>query len=51
MKKEVLVIGGGPAGMEAARISALRGHSVTLMEKRNALGGTLNAAKLPPNKE
>lgn len=28
-KKEVLVIGGGPAGMEAARISALRGHSVT----------------------
>lgn len=50
-KKEVLVIGGGPAGMEAARISALRGHSVTLMEKRNALGGTLNAAKLPPNKE
>jgi NADPH-dependent 2,4-dienoyl-CoA reductase/sulfur reductase-like enzyme len=45
--KKVLVIGGGPAGMEAARVAALRGHSVTLMEKENALGGQLRAAATP----
>jgi 2,4-dienoyl-CoA reductase (NADPH2) len=39
--KRVLVVGGGPAGMEAARVAALRGHSVTLCEKRKRLGGTL----------
>lgn len=51
IQKGVVVIGGGPAGMEAARTAALRGHDVILVEKRSALGGTLNAAKLPPNKE
>ena len=46
--KRVLVIGGGPAGMEAARVSALRGHHVILMEKEAELGGQVNvAAKLP----
>lgn len=40
-KKKVLVVGGGVAGMEAARTSALRGHDVTLIEKSNALGGLL----------
>ena len=40
--KEVVVIGGGPGGMEAARACAIRGHKVTLFEK-NVLGGTLNA--------
>ena len=49
--KEVLVIGGGPAGMEAARVLALRGHRVTLMEKNNQLGGQLKWAALPPHKE
>jgi 2,4-dienoyl-CoA reductase (NADPH2) len=44
--KEVLVIGGGPAGMEAARIAALRGHRVTLLEKSRQLGGTLFFAAL-----
>lgn len=39
--KRILVIGGGPAGMEAARVAALRGHSVTLCEKEKFLGGTL----------
>jgi 2-enoate reductase len=39
--KRVLVIGGGPAGMEAARISALRGHVVTVCEKASRLGGQL----------
>lgn len=38
--KTVAVIGGGPAGMEAARVAALRGHSVTLYEKAARLGGT-----------
>lgn len=38
-KKKVLVVGGGPAGMEAARVSSLRGHEVTLYEKEKELGG------------
>jgi 2,4-dienoyl-CoA reductase-like NADH-dependent reductase (Old Yellow Enzyme family)/thioredoxin reductase len=42
--KKVLVVGGGPAGMEAARIAALRGHSVTLCEKKGSLGGLLSFA-------
>ena len=46
--KNVLVIGGGPAGMEAARVAATRGHKVTLAEATPDLGGTLRAAcKLP----
>lgn len=50
-KKKAVVAGGGPAGMEAARAAALKGYEVTLFEKRQKLGGTLNAAKIPPNKE
>jgi len=42
--KKILVVGGGPAGMEAARVAALRGHTVTLIEKKTALGGRLAAA-------
>ena len=49
-KKNVLIVGGGPAGMEAARISALIGHQVTLWEKDNKLGGLLNLAAIPPLK-
>ena len=48
--KKVLVVGGGPAGMEAARIAALRGHQVTLCEKRDRLGGLLLLATVPPFK-
>ena len=45
---KVAVVGGGPAGMEAARIAALRGHEVTLFEASDALGGQfLLAASLP----
>ncbi len=46
-RKRVLVVGGGPAGMEAARVAALRGHEVTLVEKSGKLGGTLRFAALP----
>jgi len=45
--KRVLVVGAGPAGMEAARVAALRGHEVTLVEKSDKLGGTLRFAALP----
>ena len=50
-KKSVLVIGGGPAGMEAARVSALRGHQVTLWEKGDRLGGNLIPAAVPDFKD
>ncbi len=48
--KKVLIVGGGPAGMEAARVAALRGHKVTLWEKSPKLGGQLNYAVIPPYK-
>ncbi len=49
--KKVLVIGGGPAGLEAARLSARRGHQVTLWEKLSRTGGQLHYAARPPGKE
>jgi pyruvate/2-oxoglutarate dehydrogenase complex dihydrolipoamide dehydrogenase (E3) component len=49
-KKKVLVIGGGPAGMQAAIISAQKGHKVTLWEAGDTLGGELKLAALPPGK-
>lgn len=45
--KSCLVIGGGPAGMEAARVLALRGHTVTLVEKEKQLGGMYRWASVP----
>jgi len=48
LSKKVMIIGGGPAGLEAARVSALRGHKVSLYEKGSELGGqTIIAAKAP----
>ena len=47
-KKKVMVIGGGPGGMEAARIAALRGHEVSLYEKEDVLGGQVRWAAKPP---
>ncbi|MEE8346264.1 MAG: FAD-dependent oxidoreductase, partial [Dehalococcoidia bacterium] len=41
-RKRVVVVGGGPGGMEAARVAALRGHEVVLFEKRPELGGQVN---------
>ena len=47
-RKRVLVVGGGPAGMEAATTAAIRGHDVTLWEKNTRLGGLLLLAALTP---
>lgn len=49
-KKKVVIVGGGVAGMEAARVSALKGHEVVLFEQDTRLGGQLNIASVPPRK-
>jgi 2-enoate reductase len=49
--RKILIVGGGAAGMEAARVSALRGHRVTLFEKAKALGGHLLEASIPSFKK
>ena len=48
--KRVVIVGGGPAGCEAARIAAMAGHSVTLFEKEDALGGQANIAAKGPGR-
>lgn len=50
-KKKVLVIGGGPAGLEAARVAKIRGHEVILLEKDVALGGQFIEAGRAPHKD
>jgi len=50
-QKKVVIVGGGPAGMEAARVAALRGHRVILLEKERELGGMLKVAAAPPHKD
>ncbi|MCJ7515833.1 MAG: FAD-dependent oxidoreductase, partial [Dehalococcoidia bacterium] len=50
-RKKVLIAGGGPAGLEAARTAALWGHEVILYEKDKALGGQVNIAGIPPKKD
>ncbi len=50
-KKKVIIMGGGPAGLEAAQIAASRGHKVYLYEKEKNLGGQLILASIPPGKE
>jgi 2,4-dienoyl-CoA reductase-like NADH-dependent reductase (Old Yellow Enzyme family)/thioredoxin reductase len=49
--KKVFIIGGGPGGMEAARVAALRGNKVTLVEKKGQLGGQFYLASIPPGKQ
>ena len=49
-KKKVVVVGGGVAGMEAARVAKMKGHDVVLFEKETTLGGQLNIASVPPRK-
>lgn len=48
--RRVTVVGGGPAGMEAARVAAERGHQVTLHEEGDALGGQLAVASAAPHR-
>ncbi len=50
-KKNVVVAGGGIAGLEAARVAALRGHKVTVYEKENRIGGQIHLAAAPPRKD
>jgi NADPH-dependent 2,4-dienoyl-CoA reductase/sulfur reductase-like enzyme len=50
-KKNVVVVGGGPGGLTAARTMAERGHRVTLYEKAERLGGQMEIASVPPGKE
>jgi len=49
--KKVWIIGGGPAGMKAAEVAALRGHQVTLYEEKERLGGKFLLAAIPPRKQ
>jgi len=49
--KTVLIVGAGPAGLEAARVASLRGHRVTLYERTEKLGGQLNIASISPAKQ
>ncbi len=51
VKKNVVIVGGGCAGLEAARVAAQKGHTVTLFEKESSLGGQLTIACVPPRKE
>jgi len=50
-QKKVVIVGGGPAGLEAARVAALRGHKVTLWERDSSLGGHLREASVPEFKK
>ncbi|MBR2310437.1 MAG: FAD-dependent oxidoreductase [Oscillospiraceae bacterium] len=50
-KKRVVVVGGGIAGLEAARVAAVRGYDVDLYEKEAVLGGQINIAAVPPRKD
>ncbi len=49
--RKVLIVGGGPGGLEAARVAALRGHRVMLYEKSDDLGGRFHLACVPPFKQ
>lgn len=49
-KKNVVIIGAGPAGMEAARVAAMRGHSVTLIDRGARMGGQVNYIMKTPNR-
>lgn len=50
-KKKVIIIGAGIAGLEAARVAAIRGHEVTIYEKENQIGGQIHIAAAPPRKQ
>ena len=49
--KKIVIVGGGPAGLKAARISALKGHKVVVFEKEEEIGGAIRLAAVPPGKD
>ncbi|MBN2038512.1 MAG: FAD-dependent oxidoreductase [Spirochaetes bacterium] len=49
--RNIAVIGAGPAGLEAARVAAMRGHKVTIYEADNRIGGMVNLSVVPPHKD
>ena len=51
VSRKVVVVGGGPAGLEAARVAAQRGHRVVLLERASALGGTARVVARKPGRE
>lgn len=51
VKKHVAIVGAGIAGLEAARVAALRGHTVDVYEKESRIGGQINLAAVPPRKD
>ncbi len=51
VKKNIVVVGAGPAGLETAWIAAKRGHHVTILEKNDYVGGQFQAASVPPHKQ
>jgi mycofactocin system FadH/OYE family oxidoreductase 2 len=51
VKKKILIVGGGPAGLRAAEVAAARGHRVTLYEKKGEMGGQVNIARLGAGRE
>ena len=50
-KKNVVIVGAGVAGLEAARVAAERGHKVDVYEKADKIGGQINLAAVPPRKD
>lgn len=50
-KKNVVVVGAGIAGLEAARVAAIKGHNVTVYEKEDRIGGQIHIAAAPPRKD
>lgn len=50
-QKKVVVVGGGPAGLEAARVLTIRGHEVILLEGSDRIGGQVNPGVVPPHKQ
>lgn len=51
VKKNIVIVGAGPAGLETAWIAAKRGHHVTILEKNDYVGGQFQAASVPPHKQ
>lgn len=50
-QKKIVILGAGPAGLEAARVAALNGHQVVIFEKSNQIGGQINVAHIPPGRQ